>query len=269
MNHQPLEHLDDVIFFDACHFKVELRELRLSVRSQVLVAETTNDLHVTVESGNHEELLEDLRRLGKRIQLTRIESTRNQKIAGAFRRALCQHRRFKIDKSQLVQVITDLMLKIGPQLKALLNLGSAHVQKTVLKAQFVIYLVAAREIEGERRTVSQYRSSGADQLDLTGFQTRVFHSIGTCLDSSHHLKHLLRTEGFQRVDIDGVRGQRHLRASISISKIDEAQSPVITHGINPADKGDLFADVCGSKFTTGMASQHLDSSFPIGSCLPL
>ena len=55
--HEP----HDIIFFDERHFDVELREFRLPVRAQVLVAKTAHDLVVAVEAGHHEQLLEQLR----------------------------------------------------------------------------------------------------------------------------------------------------------------------------------------------------------------
>ena len=42
---------------------IELGELRLAVRAQVLVAEAANDLVVALEARHHQELLEDLGRL--------------------------------------------------------------------------------------------------------------------------------------------------------------------------------------------------------------
>ena len=45
------------------HFQIDLGELELAVGAQVFVAEAAGDLEVAVEAGDHEDLLEDLRRL--------------------------------------------------------------------------------------------------------------------------------------------------------------------------------------------------------------
>jgi len=44
------------------HFEIELGEFRLAVGAQVFVAETFDDLEVTVQAANHQDLFEDLRR---------------------------------------------------------------------------------------------------------------------------------------------------------------------------------------------------------------
>jgi hypothetical protein len=56
------------------HFQVELRELRLTVPAQILVAETARDLEVTVHAGHHQQLLELLWRLRQSVELTRIKA---------------------------------------------------------------------------------------------------------------------------------------------------------------------------------------------------
>jgi hypothetical protein len=67
---------------------VDLRELRLSVRSQVLVAETPRDLEVPVEPGDHEQLLVQLRRLRQCVELAGMHTARDQVIPRAFRGGL-------------------------------------------------------------------------------------------------------------------------------------------------------------------------------------
>ena len=51
------------------HLDVELGELRLAIAAQVLVAEAARDLEVAVVAGDHQQLLELLRRLRQRVEL--------------------------------------------------------------------------------------------------------------------------------------------------------------------------------------------------------
>ena len=53
---------------DEGHLEVELRELGLAVGAQVLVAEAAGDLEVALEARDHQELLEQLRRLRQRVE---------------------------------------------------------------------------------------------------------------------------------------------------------------------------------------------------------
>jgi len=61
---EALGDAEDVVHLREGHFEVDLGELGLAVGAQVLVAEAAGDLEVAVEAGDHEDLLEDLRRLG-------------------------------------------------------------------------------------------------------------------------------------------------------------------------------------------------------------
>ena len=89
------------------HLQVDLRELQLAVGAQVLVAEAARDLEVAVEAGDHQDLLEDLRRLRQRVELARMHAAGDQKIARALGRGLGQDRRFDLEKSLLAQAFAN------------------------------------------------------------------------------------------------------------------------------------------------------------------
>ena len=68
------------------HFHIQLIELaRASVAARIFIAEAWSDLEIAVKSGGHEQLLELLRCLRKRIELAGMLSGRNKVIAGALR----------------------------------------------------------------------------------------------------------------------------------------------------------------------------------------
>jgi hypothetical protein len=74
LGEHALPHLEHVVFLDERHLHVELRELRLAIGAQVLVAEAARDLEVAVESRDHQDLLEQLRRLRQRVELARMHA---------------------------------------------------------------------------------------------------------------------------------------------------------------------------------------------------
>src|SRR5206468_2024914 len=65
---------------------VDLREFGLAVGAQVLIAEALGDLVITVEPRDHEELLEDLRRLRQREELPGMHARGHEVVACAFGR---------------------------------------------------------------------------------------------------------------------------------------------------------------------------------------
>ena len=65
--------VDHVVLVDERHLDVELRELRLPVGALVLVAEAAGDLVVALEPADHQQLLEQLRRLRQRVERPGLE----------------------------------------------------------------------------------------------------------------------------------------------------------------------------------------------------
>ena len=57
---QALDELEQLVFGWKGHLHVDLRELRLSVGPQILIAETARNLDIPVEPRHHENLLEEL-----------------------------------------------------------------------------------------------------------------------------------------------------------------------------------------------------------------
>ena len=67
--HQRLDRREHELFGRERNLEVDLRELGLTIGAQVLVAEALDDLEVAVQTGDHQDLLEDLRRLRQRVEL--------------------------------------------------------------------------------------------------------------------------------------------------------------------------------------------------------
>ena len=71
---QPFERVQDIFLVYECHLAVDLGEFRLAVCPEVLVAETLDDLQVTVKSGHHQQLLECLRGLRQGVKLAVVHA---------------------------------------------------------------------------------------------------------------------------------------------------------------------------------------------------
>ena len=81
-----LDGVEDVLLLDEAHLDIELVELAgRAVGAGVLVAEAGRDLEVAVEAGDHDELLELLRRLRQGVELAGMEPRGHQEVARAFR----------------------------------------------------------------------------------------------------------------------------------------------------------------------------------------
>lgn len=97
----------DFIHVEEGRFNIDLREFRLAVGSKIFVSETLDNLIVTVKTGNHQKLLEELRRLRQSEEATVLNAGRHEIVASAFRRGARQHRRFDVDEAVLVEELTE------------------------------------------------------------------------------------------------------------------------------------------------------------------
>ena len=85
---QPVDHLVDVLLLHERHLQVELRELGLAVGAEVLVAEAAGDLEVALVPADHQQLLEELRRLRQRVpraRLSRLGTRKSRAPSGVER----------------------------------------------------------------------------------------------------------------------------------------------------------------------------------------
>ena len=80
-----LEGLYDVFLGYERHLAVNLCEFRLSVGTQVFVAEAFHDLEIAVESRHHKQLLESLRTLRQGIELSRVHARGHDEVACSLR----------------------------------------------------------------------------------------------------------------------------------------------------------------------------------------
>ena len=120
------------------HLQIDLRELKLAVGAEVLVAEAAGDLEVAVEAGDHEDLLEDLRRLRQRVELAGMNAAGNEKIARALGRGLGEDGRFDFEKALLAEALADGEGDVVAQAEVALHLGAAQVDVAILEADFFV-----------------------------------------------------------------------------------------------------------------------------------
>ena len=89
------------------HLQVDLRELGLAVGAQIFVAEAAGDLEVLVEAGDHQDLLEELRRLRQRVELAGMHAAGDEVVARAFGRGARHEGRFDFEEALRVEVVAD------------------------------------------------------------------------------------------------------------------------------------------------------------------
>ena len=87
--------------------EVDLGELGLAVGAEVFVAEAAGDLEVAIEAGDHEDLLEDLRRLRERVEVAGMDAAGDEVVARAFGRGARHEGRFDLEEALRDEVVAD------------------------------------------------------------------------------------------------------------------------------------------------------------------
>ena len=84
---------------------VDLRELRLAVGAQILVAEAAGDLEIFLDAGDLQQLLVLLRRLRQRVERAGVEPRRHEEIARTLRRRVGEDGRLDLEEAGFVEKI--------------------------------------------------------------------------------------------------------------------------------------------------------------------
>ena len=80
-----LEDFEYILLLDKCHLTVNLCKFRLTVGTQILIAEATYNLEVAVVTCNHQQLLQSLWRLWQCIELVRVHTRRHNEVTRSLR----------------------------------------------------------------------------------------------------------------------------------------------------------------------------------------
>ena len=156
------------------HLDVELGEVELAVGALVLVPEAADDLVVALEPGDHQELLEELRRLRQGVERARLAPPRDQEVARALGRGAGEHRRLDLDEPLAVEELAHRPSDPVPQLDRVAHPLAAQVEVAVAEPRLLPDLARERlDLERRRVGVGEQRGVGDPQLDLARRQLGV------------------------------------------------------------------------------------------------
>ena len=170
-----LDEVHDPLLVDETHLEVQLREFGLSVSAQILVAEATGNLEVSVHAGDHEQLLELLRALRQGIDAAGLEPAGNDEVSCAFRRRLQQDRSFDLDETGPMVGVADCSDKFGSQQQPIEQGLAPDVEIAVLEPQaFVDGRIRFVDVERWRLGLVEYLHGLGPNLDRACRELCVF-----------------------------------------------------------------------------------------------
>jgi hypothetical protein len=242
---ERLDQLDDALHAGERHLDVHLRELRLAVRAQVLVAEAAHDLEVAVHARDHQDLLEDLRRLRERVEVGVVDAGRHQVIPRPLGRGLGQERRLDLEEALLVEVAADLQGGPVPEPDVALHPRPAQVQVPVLEAD-----VLARPdlvLDGKRRRpgLGKHADLAGQHLHASRGDVGVDGLGRSRRHLPHHGQHVFAARAIRR----GVGRGGHLGLGddladpLAVAQVDEDHAPQVAACVRPPHEGHGLAHV--------------------------
>jgi len=185
---------EDVLLGHEAHLDIHLCELWLTVGAQVLVAETASDLEVALHTADHEELLEELRRLRKRVEATVTHTGRYDEVACALRRGLGEDRGLDLDEVTSRERVAHSVRKRVAQMERLVHLGTTQVEVAPCETRAFVGIDAVLDREGRGLRSVEHSRFGDDDLHLTGDHTGVRRTFGALAHLSGQKDHPLRPD---------------------------------------------------------------------------
>ena len=190
------------------HLDVDLRELGLTVGAEVLIAEALADLHVAVDAGDHQDLLEELRRLRQREELAGMDAARHEIVARAFRRRLRQDRRFDLQKTVRVEIATNRGRDLVPQDHVARQPRPPQIEIAILQPHVFRHGRLVGDGKRRRLRLVEDRELPHEHLDFAGVELRIDRLGGPAAHGPLHADHVL---GSQPLRLRHLRARRRCR----------------------------------------------------------
>jgi hypothetical protein len=267
--HQRLDHAEDRLGPRERHFHVHLRELGLPVGAQVLVAEALADLHVAVHPRDHEDLLEQLRRLRKRKELAGMHTARHEVVARAFRRGLGENRRLDLEEAVVVEVPAHDRRQPVTQDDVVLQPRATEIEIAVLEAD--VFRHRRLVGDGKRRRLGfvQHGKPADDNLDFAARQLRIDRLGRSPPNRPDHAHDELGPQPLGFVDERlVVHVEDDLRHAGAIADVDEEQPAQIAHAMHPAQKRRVCADMSEAQLAAGVRACQVSELLSHGASVP-
>ena len=240
--HQRLHPPGNALEIEERGLDVELGELRLPIRAQILVAEAAHDLVVAFEPRHHQELLEDLGRLRQCEEAAGVGAARDEVVARAFRRRSREHRGLDVDEAFGVQELPHRTGDARPRLDAREHLRTAQIDVPVPETGLLSDVVLVELERGGPRGIQDFEALPED-LDRTGRHLGVGGARRPLPHAAHHPQDVLRPHllgGTERFDRVGVA--HHLHEPGAVAQIDEDHASVVAAPMHPAAERDALSD---------------------------
>ncbi len=230
----------------------------------VLVAEAADDLEVAVEARNHQELLHDLRGLREGVELTGLEPTGNEEVAGSFGGRLREHRRLDFEKilfaenpaGGLVEIVADAQVSLQRRPAEIVN-PISHPGR-LIDAGIVLQRKRRR-----CRAIEEAHLLG-DNFDLARGHLGVDGVRSPPLNGPTREDHILGADlAGPFVALGRLFGAEHdLNDALVVAEVDEDHAAVVAPALHPARDDDLATHIgsvhSAARVAAAQAPHHVE-----------
>ncbi len=251
-----LDDRENLVLRHIRHFDVELIKLaRRAVRARRFVAEARGDLEILVEPGDHQKLLEHLRRLRQGVEHPPMDAARDEVIARALGRGGRQNRRLELVESFRPHLLAQKLDDLAPQNDVLVELLAAQIEEAVLEAHF-LRLVRLFVRNVERRHGRGRFHHELVRLDFNFARGEVgIHGVRRPeLHFARHGDDRFKMRLFDETEKAPRRMHDDLREAVMVAQIDEQDSAMIAKTEHPAGKFDGLPRVSGAELVASMGA---------------
>jgi len=235
----------DLFFANEGHFQIHLGKFRLTVSPQIFIPKTLDDLEVSFHSRHHEQLFEDLGRLGQRIKPAWIDTAGNQVIPGPFRRALGEHRGLHLHKALLVEVAAGELGRPVPQDEIFEHVLPPKIEIAIPQSDVFADIQFLFQLKRWSFGRVEDFELVHDHFNFPRCQLGIGHTVRAGPHSAPNGNDEFAAQGMSTlVGLRLILGiKHHLGEPLAIPQIDKDQAAVVAAAQHPAHEGDGCPEV--------------------------
>ena len=201
------------------------------------------------------------------VEVTVVDTARNQVVTSTFRGATRQHRSFDIDETLLIQVVANGQCGLVTQLEVTLHVQATQIKHAVSQTRRFrqVFIV---EMERRRFGLIENFQFAAKHFNATGDQVRIVGAFGTGANKAHDFQAVFVTNGFSGLeDLGIVRVTNNLQKTFAVTQVDKDNTAVVTAAVSPTIKGHRLAnELLIDK--TGIFGAHKCSQYILKGMIP-
>ena len=250
-----LAQLNDVFLINERRLNVQLSELRLTVRTEILITVATSNLVVLLNTAHLQQLLEQLRGLRQSVPRTRSQTSRHQEVTRTLRGGTGQGRGLNLNVAILSQQVACRTVRVRTQAHDASRLRAAKIQVAVAQARLLTHLNVLVNLERQRSGSVQHLNGGHLNLNLAGRQVRVLITLRALSHQTGYTQHILVAQVLKiSLIVENTLGD-----TLTVTQVNESDTTVVAAASHPTGQGNSLSNICGGQLAVGVSAKHRHS----------